>query len=437
MVDPQLIRTHNELRLELSKLVTSNELRAFQITTAILKLGLIKQNQIASKKVVKSSPKKKQKGEETSSHYFEIELNKLKQQYSTESKLKDVKLDSFKKENERLKSQIKKLNSTKDNRSKSSNSNRSSNFFKSQRNRVPSGKSIFTPDKFNSSNSTNLPFYKRSTFSTIFDDELMTPIKKEKNKIHKLENKFKNILNSSASNDLVTKLNDVNEIEGGKEEDGDEVISVNNGPRATSSPSAIKLNTNSKYIENFDNEDDGVRSESESGKDPKEKKSKPDTESPSPEFTPQRRPRMTRSVTSSGGQNTSIGANSTLTSPTMLMMNKRSNSIDPHQSPTNTNKIRRIKKIKQVTKSIGSNDNTSSQIKKENSIFDDEVSDDEIETSFNILNKFEDSNFTNDAANTSIAVSKKIRKLEDVDDETAKDNEDEPVKKKRNVFTIE
>ncbi|KAI5954199.1 hypothetical protein KGF54_001974 [Candida jiufengensis] len=458
MVDLHLIRTHDELRQELSNLIISNELRAYQITTAILKLGIIQQNQLQSKKPAKSSPKKKAPSS-NEEHHFEIELNKLKQQYSTESKLKDVKLDSFKKENEKLKLQIKNLSTAQSSKrytSSSSSSSISSNFFKNQRNRIPSGKSIFTPDKFKSStNSTYVPFYKRSTFTTIFDDELMTPIKKEKKKMVKMENKFKDILESVPAEDINSKLTEDNESDEKEENEENEkknntALTLTIGPSATSSPTALRQSTTpSKYIENFDNEDDD-KSEEKDNQAPHQQdqdlNSKTSTKSPSPDFTPQRRPRMTRSLTSSAaGPNNSTFNNtdtsnlhiSTITSPTTLIMQNKTKNLESHDSPTN-NKIRKIKKIKKITSTDP--DTSTTKIKKENSIFNISSSDDEIDTSFNIINKFEDSHYIddkNDLIDQPIVLPKRKRKLSSDDDNQNDFGGDEPLKKKRNVFTID
>lgn len=109
MVNLGLISRHYELREKILDLIREDQERKNVIKLSILRLAILKQGEIArTKKLAKGSPTKV--AVKSLAKDYEIELNKLKQEYSTKLKLHDAKLQSLKQENERLKAQVKRLN---------------------------------------------------------------------------------------------------------------------------------------------------------------------------------------------------------------------------------------------------------------------------------------------------------------------------------------
>ncbi|KAG5420403.1 hypothetical protein I9W82_002284 [Candida metapsilosis] len=375
MVDSRLISKHYELREKIQNLVHEDQERKNLIKSSVLRLCILKQGDGArTKKSTKGSPTKHVASSTTKD--YEIELNKLKQEYSTKSKLHDAKLQSLKQENERLKAQVRKLNSD-------SSSSSAGNL--QPRKRMLSHRSIFSPEKLSlPSNKSNII---RHSFPTIFDDELMTPIKKTP------ETKLASDLMKSASAASPTKET--------RSQDSRLMADDFAIPTATSSPTgSSRLRSPTKYIGDFENDE-------RSSDDQLSRR-----RSPSPEFTPNRRPRVLRSTDSSVPSAEKSEQSST---------RNGNASVEHSGSPIKTE--RRIKKVRK-RRTLGTPSLEKSDRPK--MAFPD-VDDDNINT----LAKYEDAHFEeNDGAAETISLKRKL----DLNDQIL---DPEPPKKRRNVFTID
>lgn len=378
MVNLGLISRHYELREKILDLIREDQERKNVIKLSILRLAILKQGEIArTKKLAKGSPTKV--AVKSLAKDYEIELNKLKQEYSTKLKLHDAKLQSLKQENERLKAQVKRLNYD--------SSSSSSSIFQTRKRVLPSHRSIFSPEKFGST--TNKTSIIRHTFPTIFDDELITPIKKIP------ETKLVSELMKSASSMSPTK--------DARSQDSRLLADDFAIPNATSSPTgSSKFRSPTKFMENFDNE----------GKNYDQLTRR---RSLSPEFTPNRRRRVLRSTDSSvpyeeKSENSQLERNG-------------SNSVEHSGSPIKGE--RRIKKVKKRKILDVPSMELSGKLK---TVFP-EVDDGNLNT----LARYEDAHFeeNKEVLETS---SRSLKRELDLDEQIL---DPEPPKKRRNVFTID
>ncbi|KAI5958927.1 hypothetical protein KGF57_002361 [Candida theae] len=379
MVDLRLINKHYALREQIRQLLQEDEERKNFIKLSILRLSALKRGGegTRAKKSTRGSPSKPAVNSATKD--YEIELNKLKQEYSTKSKLHDAKLQSLRQENERLKAQVRKLNSD--------GSSSSISKLQPKKRNLPSHRSIFSPEKFSSISSKSST--SRHLFPTIFDDELITPIKKIP------ETKLVSDLMKSVSAKSPTKV--------AKFQDSGSLADDFAIPNATSSPTgSSKFRSPTKFVNDFENDGNGDNHLSR-------------RRSPSPDFTPNRRPRVLRSTGSSAP-----GEEKAEKSPSARNTNA---SVEHSGSPIKSE--RRVKKVRKRKlldiPSLVQHDESESAFP------------DADEESINTLAKYEDAHFeenlgANDTSNNSLK-----RKL-DFDGQVL---DPEPPKKRRNVFKID
>lgn len=252
---------------------------------------------------------------------------------------------------------------------------------------LPSHRSIFSPEKFGST--TNKTSIIRHTFPTIFDDELITPIKKIP------ETKLVSELMKSASSMSPTK--------DARSQDSRLLADDFAIPNATSSPvGSSKFRSPTKFMENFDNE----------GKNDDQLTRR---RSLSPEFTPNRRRRVLRSTDSSvpyeeKSENSQLERNG-------------SNSVEHSGSPIKGE--RRIKKVKKRKILDVPSMELSGKLKTPFPEVDD--------GNLNTLARYEDAHFeeNKEVLETS---SRSLKRELDLDEQIL---DPEPPKKRRNVFTID
>ncbi|KAI5967486.1 hypothetical protein CANMA_003032 [Candida margitis] len=381
MVDLGLISKHYELREKVSSVLQEDDERKNLIKLSILRLAILKQgDETRIKKSTRGSSKKAAAAKSPTKDY-EIELNKLKQEFSTKSKLQDAKLQSLKQENERLKDQVKKLHSD--------SSSSSTSIFQTRKRVLPSHRSIFSPEKSILVSSKAATF--RHSFPTIFDDELITPIKK--------------IPETKLASDVMKSGSTFSPSKDSKLQETRVFVDGLVNHSATSSPTgSSKFRSPTKFVKNFDNENSNDEQSTHK-------------RSPSPEFTPNRRRRVLRSTDSSAVSDEKLESTPSATNG--------NETVEHSGSP-----IRAKRKIKKVKKKKTLELPSSGLIKSEKlKMAFPEVDDDNLNT----LAKYEDAHFEeNDAApDTS---SNPLKRKMDVTEQVL---DPEPPKKKRNVFTID
>ncbi|CAK9437340.1 uncharacterized protein LODBEIA_P17180 [Lodderomyces beijingensis] len=441
MVNQRLVDEHYERREAIQQVLQDDKNRINSLVLAIFRVMILKQhNQLSVKKSPRSSPRKIKKkpveddvggggeDEEKAKNDFEIQVSKLKQEHSTKSKLAEAKLQTLKTENDRLKSQIKKLNAAK------IKSTSNGSLFSSSRRALSSrSRSIFTPDKFKSRFSSSL---FSNGFPALFDDDLMTPIRKstgngnengnendeddvdgEENDVEIVEEKSRRSLLdfSPTSNQKERKTSGASTVLSKVPEDGEPLpLSIpklrKTFDATSSSPTRERqARTPSRVIDNFDDENVGGDNRENSR-----------SRSLSPEFTPNRISRSASTQVPNPILATGVATASTEDSPTSKKSRPLENASEDHEM---------VKK----KKTVASRNPSASSIK-----FDKMTGlhSDDSEDELNQLAKYEDANFEDDEPDNSQNTILTKRKNKSTT-ETSELMWDVQPKKKRNVFTID